>query len=461
MASVDSHNTSYSHVQATTPPIAREVPFGITVIIGGTNLRMTLSALQLTAPVDETISWQELLRTIACDDEPSDLTALRARAFQEIGRRFVSFIENNSAPDLGAPLLSHLHTIIFSVAGIVDGNCVSLTNVPLGIAREDIAHEILKAVNFELTQRGFERCCPKVVAVVNDAVAGLMGEVQAGGLQGVRNGAFIILGTGMGGICCVDGAPFVELDELGHRFLVKCTDRSVRLLVGDEVTPYLADKEEFRVLVGDEAYAEHHLAGPWVATRFVKAVADGGSNLVETLARKMAHSSGVSASRIHAGLTQLLALSWDELHLWGQRAPSDIVKCVNQFLFTPCAGEIVEAKQNKRSGTLDPAETVTLMGYHAWRDYFELLGRCGGVLATALRSKGTPLERIVLGGGIGEACNHYPAIWRKHAYHVLQSTSGLPRGSIAFSPMRAEQRENALAKASIEEACSSSSTVYH
>jgi len=465
MASVDSHNTSYSHVraqpQATTPPIAREVPFGITVIIGGTNLRMTLSALQLTAPVDETISWQELLRTIACNEEPSDLTALRARAFQEIGRRFVSFIENNAAPDPRAPLFSHLHTIIFSVAGIVDGNCVSLTNVPLGIVREDIAHEILEAINYELTQRGSERCRPKVVAVVNDAVAGLMGEVQAGGLQGVRNGAFIILGTGMGGICCVNGAPCVELDELGHRFLVKGGERSVRLLVGDEVAPYLGDTGEFRVPTSDEVYAEHYLAGPWVATRFVKAVADGGSSLVEALAQKMAHPSGISVLGIHAGLTELLRLSRDELHLWGQRAPSDIVKCVNQFLFTPSADELVEAKRNTTSGTLHPGEIVTLLGYHTWRDYFELLGRCGGVLATALRSKGTPIERIVLGGGIGEACNHYPAIWRKHAYHVLQSTSGLPPGSIAFSPMRAEQRENALAKASIEEASSSSSTVYH
>lgn len=465
MASLDSRSASSSHIHApssaATPPIARELPFGVTIIIGGTNLRLSLSALQLTAPVDATISWQELLRTIACDDQPRDLTALRARTFQEIGKRFVSFIENHAALDHRGPPLSCLHTIIFSVAGIVDGNCVSLTNVPLGIVRQDIAREILGAINSALAQRGFEGCYPKVVAVVNDAVAGLMGEMQAGGLQGVRNGAFIILGTGMGGICSVDGVPYVALDELGHRFLIRGPERSVRLLVGDEIAPYLGDTGEFRVLAGDEVYAEHYLAGPWVATRFVKTVAEGGLSLVEALAQKTANSSGISASHIQAGLGELVKLSWDELHLWGQRAPSDIVTCVNQFLFTPSAGEIVEATRNKRSGTLDPGETVTLMGYHAWRDYFELLGRCGGVLATAFHSKGSPMERIVLGGGIGEACNHYPAIWRKHAYQVLKSSSGLSPGSITFSPMRPTQRENALTDASIKEADGSSSTVYH
>jgi hypothetical protein len=69
------------------------------------------------------------------------------------------------------------------------------------------------------------------------------------------------------------------------------------------------------------------------------------------------------------------------------------------------------------------------------------------------------MERLVLGGGIGEACNHYSQIWKKHAYGVLHSSAALSPGSIIFSPMRAEERENAIASASIREAIDP--RVYH
>jgi hypothetical protein len=98
------------------------------------------------------------------------------------------------------------------------------------------------------------------------------------------------------------------------------------------------------------------------------------------------------------------------------------------------------------------AETLTSIGYQSWRDYFELLGRCGGAISGALAQMGHPMERIVLGGGIGEACNHYPEIWKKHAYGVLHSSARLSPGSIIFSPMRAEERERAIATTSIRDA---------
>lgn len=438
--------------QEASPPIVRNLPFGITTIVGGTNLRFSLSSPVDSSAIDTRVSWQELLRGNSSLTTTTDLTTTKRAAFQDIGRRFVAFIENNSEPHPHGPPLSQLHTLIFSVAGIVDGDKVSLSNVPLGIVHEDLAHQIISAINYELTRRGFETCAPKVVAVVNDAVAGLMGEVKAGGLQGVRNGAFIILGTGVGGICCVNGAPCLDLDELGHRLIVTVADRSVRILVGTDVAPLLDGNKEFVALGDHEAYAEHYLAGPWVATRFVKTIAQGGDALVDCLSRKLAFLHGLSDASVRSGLYEIRRLPSQELHLWGQRAPSDIVRCVNQFLFTPDAANVIHARRQLGSGQMTAAETLTSIGYQSWRDYFELLGRCGGAISGALAKMGHPMERVVLGGGIGEACNLYPKIWKKHAYGVLHSSAKVSPGSIIFSPMRAEEREKAIATTSIREA---------
>jgi len=279
-----------------------------------------------------------------------------------------------------------------------------------------------------------------------------MGELKAGGLQSVRNGGFIILGTGMGGICCVDGTPRVDLDEMGHRLLVNSRDLSVRILVGDELAPFLTDRNEFVVLGGEEAYAEHHLAGPWVATRFVKAVSERGDMLVDCLSRTLALFHGLPDEHIRRGLDEILGLPAHELHLWGQRAPSDIVRQVNKFVFNPEAADVISARRKLHSGELSAAETLATVGYQSWHGYFELLGRCGAVIGGALEKMGHPMERLVLGGGIGEACNHYSQIWKKHAYGVLHSSAALSPGSMIFSPMRAEERENAIASASIREA---------
>ena len=450
---------SQQHRQDSSPPIARDLPFGITTIVGGTNLRFSLSAPFQNSSIDTAISWQDLLRDSSLTNTAENLANIKGSAFKDIGRRFVSFIEANAENDAKGPPFSQLHTLIFSVAGIVDGNLVSLTNVPLGIVREDLASEIVCAINQELTQRGFERCDPKVIAVVNDAVAGLMGELKAGGLQGVKNGGFIILGTGMGGICCINGAPCVALDEMGHRLLVNARERSVRILVGDELAPFLTERNEFVALQGEESYAEHHLAGPWVATRFVKAVSDLGDMVVGSLSRTLANSHGLSDEHFRRGLAEIQRLPSHELHLWGQRAPSDIVRCVNQFIFTPEAADVINARRKLQSGALSAAETLATTGYQSWRGYFELLGRCGGAIGGALKKMGHPMERLVLGGGIGEACNHYSQIWKKHAYGVLHSSAALSPGSIIFSPMRAEERENAIASASIREAIDP--RVYH
>ena len=465
MSSLNSHpaplRSDYVQAQAATPPITRELPFGITTIVGGTNLRFSLSSPLLQSPCDTAISWQELLRPGVELSRDGKLEELRTLAFKEIGRRFVSFIETHSAPDPKGPPFSKLHTIIFSVAGIVNGDRVSLTNVPLGIVQKDLAQEILLAINEELGRRGFEHCSPKTVAVVNDAVAGLMGELRAGGLYRVQNGAFIILGTGMGGIVCTGGAPYTNLDELGHRFLVRSSDHTVRILAGDTIAPYLSGQGEFAAVHAEESYAEHHLAGPWAAARFVKTVSERGEVYAEALSQRLSEHEGFSEARIRSGLQELGTLPWDELHLWGQRAPSDIVRCVNQLLFSPSVSEVVTTIRRAKSCSQNPHDVVTELSYHTWRGYFELLGRCGAALRQTLHSTGTPLERIVLGGGIGEACNHYPEIWKRHAYSIMRSRSGLPPGAMVFSPMRAEERENALTAASINEATTSCATVYH
>jgi hypothetical protein len=408
----------------------------------------------MQSAIDTAISWQELLRPGAEVNREGGLDQLRALAFKEIGQRFVSFIERHSMPDPSGPPFSKLHTIIFSVAGVVNGERVSLTNVPLGIVEQNLAQDILSAINQELDRRHFERCAPTTVAVVNDAVAGLMGELRVGGLRQVQNGAFVILGTGMGGIVCAGGAPDCALDELGHRFLVRARDHTVRILVGDDMAPYLSEQGKFAVLGSEESYAEHHLAGPWVATRFSKTISELGQQHVEALSQRLSDSAGVSQSQVQSGLGELDRLSWDEMHLWGQRAPSDIVRQINGLLFTPSSSEVVAVELNSNPSSQDPHDVLTRLRYATWRGYFELLGRCGATLSQTLNTRGAPLERIVLGGGIGEACNQYPELWKRRAYEVMCS-AGLQPGAIVFSPMRAEERENAIAAASIREAITS------
>jgi predicted NBD/HSP70 family sugar kinase len=69
-----------------------------------------------------------------------------------------------------------------------------------------------------------------------------------------------------------------------------------------------------------------------------------------------------------------------------------------------------------------------------------------------MKEQGVTPEKIILGGGIGEAYHRFPEPLREAALLEIQDHSGLPEGMILFSAISAEERESAITQAAVDQA---------
>lgn len=328
-----------------------EHPFGITVIIGGTNVRFCLSLPDRTEPVIESVRWTQLR-----DELEPGLKAL-GRTFEEskdtvyasIASRFSDFIAKYSPEGSDAPPLHKLCAFNFSIAGIVEGEGlhakVTTSNTAIPMAEEEVAVRVLNAVNADLKGRGWAQIDVNNVAVMNDAAAGLMGERLGGALKGCDDALYVILGTGVGSYGLVDGALSYEFAELGHRVTRNESSDDYTYHDNSELAELLDEHNKFKAQSTEQWYAENELAGPWAAVKFLKHVKNGLRSCYHLFAAKVADqlSPQRSYEEVKSILDQLIDLDYRDVAKWAVSSPSDVIKGVNGLLFNHNADEIANA----------------------------------------------------------------------------------------------------------------------
>lgn len=175
--------------------------------------------------------------------------------------------------------LDNLAAFNVSVAGIVEGEglaaTVTTTNTLLKVRQETLAEKLRSAILKQMPELFPE---DTKVRVLNDAQAGLEGEIFLNKLDPNLATLFLIFGTGFGSSCTVPGYA-----ELGHLTVYDTVQHKFRFLSDEEIADSRGADGSFKPLKG-LIYAENLLAGPWVAIGFVKCIARHHPTLTSALA---------------------------------------------------------------------------------------------------------------------------------------------------------------------------------
>jgi hypothetical protein len=372
-------------------------------------------------------------------------------------------------PNGTPPPFDKLAALNFSVAGVVRGEgieaTVSTTNTGLHFTNEELARRTIQAMQLDLRERSWPMFSADNVAVLNDAAAGCKGEVLRGGLTGCTNGLFVILGTGIGSMGWSHNNFDFRFDELGHRIVKESLPEGshkpstlvnlFRLLSQEEYEAQMAPDGSFTPFKGPQKrYAENLLAGPWLAVRFLKKELTEDEELMSVLAKKIAPQLKKTSEEVYSDLEDLMDLSAKHLTRWAVNSNSRLVRAVNDFIlnfdawrfaFTcPCTGSFEAAPT--------PERRLANFGFKTWKTYWKDVGHFLARAYEGMTEQGVPPEKIILGGGIGEAYHRFPEPLRRAALLEIQDHSGLPDGTVQFSAISAEERESAITKAAVDQA---------
>jgi hypothetical protein len=330
-----------------------EHPFGVTVIIGGTNVRFCLSVPDRADPVFESVRWTQLREELAPELKKAGRTFEESKdeVYRSIAQKFAAFVLTHSPEGAEHPPLQNLCAFNFSIAGIVEGEGfnakVSTTNTAIPMAEEQVALEVLGAINADLSERGWPRVNVKNVSVMNDAAAGLMGEHLGGALRGFDNGLYLILGTGVGSFGLVKGKLSYQFAELGHRVTRNEMSEAYTYHDDDELAELMDDRNQFKAASTEEWYAENELAGPWAAVKFLKHVKndEGLKKCFQFFAEQVSEKVGPTRSydELKKIVDELADLGYRDVTKWAVSSPSDVIKGVNSILFCHDANRIANA----------------------------------------------------------------------------------------------------------------------
>jgi hypothetical protein len=89
----------------------------------------------------------------------------------------------------------------------------------------------------------------------------------------------------------------------------------------------------------------------------------------------------------------------------------------------------------------NPEAALPLLAYSAWKEYCKNIGLFLGKAYSVMSEQGNTPDKIILGGGIGEMANKYPALLRKVALKLIHEHGNIPVGVVDFSRMSPESRE--------------------
>jgi hypothetical protein len=464
----------------------RSTPFGLTVIVGGTNVRFCLSTAADPEPIKDGIKWQKMKEVLSLDVEPFKQS--HDISYPYLAKMCLDFIAKQFSPADVPPPLHNLCAITFSVAGQVTdqgrGALITTTNTGLTFINQPLADDFLVAIEREIaarTQLALKQGKPELVwptlpslevDVMNDAEAALFGEVYYGNLQG-KNVGVIILGTGCGGKAQLvkykkstdthlksgqtskdshidpHGPP--NMDECGHRNILDTVQDIVTCYPNGDLAQYINPDGSFKKLDGHLVYAEHLIAGPWNAIRFVRSILENDKAKI-ALARRIAEDprDPEKLAKAIQALNNLGALKVEHRTEWAVDSDADLVRAVNNVVLS--ANLIVEkleldARKSSEHFTADDA-LIEKAYRHFW-DYFTYVGRVLGSKYATARDYGYTFDRLILCGGIGESCNLFPQYLRKAVLKHLRRVGNIPEGVINFSTITPECREDAANRAKV------------
>ncbi len=463
--------------------LTRETPFGITAIVGGTNVRFCLSVPHNREPIVYSVSWKDLETELGPGLKAQELKFEDSKelVLSEIAKRFAEFVKKQFPEDGSPPPFHNICAFDLSVAGIVTGEgseaAVTTTNTGINLKGEALALSLLAAINCELSDRKWPNIPHGSTAVLNDAAAGALGEYYAGALRDFANGLFVIIGTGVGSMALVEGRPHPKFSELGHSLIVNFEKFKKRFSLHDgaQISELLDSTGNFKELELGKSYIENHLAGPWFAINFVrKLTSDQLAPVLKVFAEKLekkltsAEKTKI-AEQTKAHLEEELSPE-DLLHKalfflgdrqvssrprWAMDSSSALITAINKYILVP---DPVQAWQvtpctGKSEEWLSSAKPEHVLNYLAWIEhwkmYFKEVGEALGAVYRQMKKDGVAPGKIVLGGGIAEACQKYlPEDVKAHALELIHDhghkTGHLPKDTVVFSTMSPEARESAI-----------------
>ena len=461
----------------------REDPFGVTTIIGGTNVRICLSIPGNPEPLVHIIKWQALHDQYVASGAGTSSQFRNALewGYERMAKECIDFIakkfmgEDASTSDTkqAPPPFNQICAFNYSVAGRVEGDdefaCVFTSNTGIRYDGEQIAVKVGQAIQRQLREKNWPTVPAANVVVMNDAMAGLRGEMLGvdGGLTRGKTVKFYICGTGLGSKMWHIDKPLHEFDESGHTALFNTETEQYRILSGEQIKEVVAPDGGFKIDNPNEVFAEHKLAGPWVAIQFVKKVAPY-PKVMNALARQIVKNiiadweKELKKNPKHLDVEKpdpeklyqkvlpqleddLATMKPKERYLWAINANGDMIKQVNRVLLNPDPlaffGSDPCDNDFEAQITNSPEDALIVTAGKACKRYFKDLGTFLGADYRAMQARGVAPDAMVLGGGIGELFNRYSEGLRELALKMIHKAAQLPRGTIDFSRMSPEARE--------------------
>ncbi len=442
--------------------LSRQEPFGLTIIVGGTNVRYCLSHLHSREPATQAFKWQSLRDEYNATPEAGFVRFEDSHnvTYPELAKRCEEFVRKNfDNPD--QPLeVDHFSAITFSMAGMVEGDGiganVTTSNTLLKIRNEAFAEKFISE---------FQRRVPELplkdiqVRVINDAEAGLEGELYFNKIDRDLVTLFLILGTGLGSACTKPGFA-----ELGHLVVFDTKIEKFRLLTKEEFAACTDSDGSFKPLE-DLIFAENLLAGPWTAIGFVRCLSGHEPPLLTALADHIAAAERAAAEKaaaekpgepplkvrstqeIYKELREIQQFKNGERHLWAGHAKESTLRAINSLIFDRTHCDL--AQRTEAFGGLeamkatDPKLALDVVAELEWKRYYRDVGKVAGVVYDRMLQEGLNPHKFIAGGGIGELSNCYSPELRRQALNIIAQAGNLPKWLFDFSRLSPTARESA------------------
>ena len=420
-------------------------------------------------------------------------------SYAYLAKMCLDFIQEKFGPSKAPPSLEKLSSITFSVAGQVTGSGrsarITTTNTGLTFKNQTIAKDFLSALQREINRRNKKielqqtgetpwPALPNVkVEVMNDAKAALLGEVFYGKLQG-KNVLKFIAGTGGGSEAQLvrytegtnihadhhkkssgkENAPAApNMNEGGHRVIYDCIRGEYICYPNGELTPYINPDGSFKKLPDHLIYAEHIIAGPWNAIRFIRSILENDQAKI-AVAKRIVKNPNDPSEIMPAlkSLHKLGALNVQDRTEWAVNSDAALVRSINNIVLNPrLILEKCQLDARRSSGHPTEDDTLVEMAYNHFWKYFTELGRILGATYRTTKEYGYPLDKIIVGGGIGEHCNTFPKYIRKMVIEHMHRAGDIPAGVINFSVLTPEARECAANRADVISKEEADAAVHH
>lgn len=448
--------------RSTSLSLSRQEPFGLTVIVGGTNVRYCLSHLHSREPATQAFKWQALRDEY---DGTPDARLVRFEdshnfTYRQLAKRCEEFVRGQfERPDQPFEA-ENLSALTFSMAGMVEGDGigahVTTTNTLLTIRREAFGERFVAELQHRMPKLSLK---DTTVRVLNDAEAGLEGELYFNKIDRELVTLFMIFGTGLGCACTKDGFP-----ELGHIVVLDTNTKKFRLLTQEERVAIIGPDGAFKPLKG-LIFAENVAAGPWTAIGFVKDLARHEPQLLTVFADHIAATERAAAEKaaaenpggppvevrssgeIFRELKVIERFKNRERHLWAGYAKESTLRGINSLIFDRENCDL--ANRTKSFGNFDavkatdPKLALDVMAEKRWKLFYDIVGKISGVVYQGMVQEGLDPHKFIAGGGIGELSNRYNPDLRQQAIELVRKGGDLPEGLFDFSRLSPTARESA------------------